>query len=155
MRFTSENTKNARANVYETDTSRTVDTTGNAPDSNQGGIAIVRQEPYYTVRKLTPLECARLQGFPDWWTDNLEMAEEEITEDVLSFWREVFETHRKIVTGTKKPKTDKQIKKWLMNPYSDSALYKMWGNGVALPCVLYVIEGIKEELSKEREVTNE
>ena len=155
VRFTSEKTKNARANVYETDTSRTVDTTGNAPDSNQGGIAIVQQEPYYTVRKLTPLECARLQGFPDWWTDNLEMAEEEITEDVLSFWREVFETHREIVTGAKKPKTDKQIKKWLMNPYSDSALYKMWGNGVALPCVLYVIEGIKEELSKEREVKDE
>lgn len=155
VRFTSEKTKNARANVYETDTSRTIDTGGNAPDSNQGGIAIVQQESYYTVRKLTPLECARLQGFPDWWTENLEMAEEEITEDVLSFWREVFETHREIVTGAKKPKTDKQIKKWLMNPYSDSALYKMWGNGVALPCVLYVIEGIKEELSKEREVANE
>ena len=42
-----------------------------------------------------------------------------------------------------------------MNPYSDTALYKMWGNGVALPCVLYVIEGIKEELSKEREVKDE
>ena len=195
VRFTSEKTKTAKANVYETDTSRTIDTGGNAPDSNQGGIAIVRQEPYYvdtthaddvvrvddkvsslqardykggkcvltnepnepyyTVRKLTPLECARLQGFPDWWTENLEMAEEEITEDVLSFWREVFETHREIVTGANKPKTDKQIKKWLMNPYSDSALYKMWGNGVALPCVLYVIEGIKEELSKEREVKDE
>ena len=118
-------------------------------------VVCVQQEPYYTVRKLTPLECARLQGFPDWWTENLKMAEDEITEDVLSFWREVFETHRKIVTGAKKPKTDKQIKKWLMNPYSDTALYKMWGNGVALPCVLYVIEGIKEELSKEREVKDE
>lgn len=146
VRFTSENTKNARHNVYETSVSRTVDTSGNHPDGNQGGVAVVQQN--YVARKLAPLECSRLQGFPDWWTDNLEMAEEEITEDVLTFWREVFETHRNIVTGAKKPKTDKQIKKWLMNPYSDTALYKMWGNGVALPCVLYVIEGIKEELTK-------
>lgn len=51
----------------------------------------------YIVRRLTPLECCRLQGFPDWWEDG--------------------------VDG------------------SDSARYKMWGNGMALPCVLYVMEG--------------
>ena len=27
------------------------------------------QEPHYVVRRLTPLECERLQGFPDYWTD--------------------------------------------------------------------------------------
>ena len=41
-----------------------------------------------------------------------------------------------------KPKTSKQIKKWLADPYSDSAEYKMWGNGVALPCVVFVLSGI-------------
>lgn len=41
-----------------------------------------------------------------------------------------------------KPKTSKQIKKWLADPYSDSAEYKMWGNGVALPCVFFVLSGI-------------
>ena len=41
VRFTSEGTINSRANVYEADTSRTIDTSGNAPDSNQGGIAVV------------------------------------------------------------------------------------------------------------------
>lgn len=41
VRFTSENTKNARHNVYETDTARTVDTGGNHPESNQGGIAVI------------------------------------------------------------------------------------------------------------------
>lgn len=54
----------------------------------------------YIVRRLTPLECCRLQGFPDWWEDG--------------------------VDG------------------SDSARYKMWGNGMALPCVLYVMEGIAD-----------
>ena len=41
VRFTSEGTKNARHNCYETTTSRTIDTGGNAPDSNQGGVAVV------------------------------------------------------------------------------------------------------------------
>ena len=52
----------------------------------------------HIVRRLTPLECCRLQGFPDHWMDD--------------------------VDG------------------SDSAKYKMWGNGMALPCMLYVMEGI-------------
>lgn len=56
----------------------------------------------WIVRRLTPLECCRLQGFPDWWEDGVEG--------------------------------------------SDSARYKMWGNGMALPCVLYVMQGIKEAL---------
>ena len=34
-----------------------------------------------------------------------------------------------------KPKTKKQIVKWLNDPYTDAAEYKLWGNGVALPCV--------------------
>ena len=59
----------------------------------------------------------------------------------MVFWRAVFETHRKI-TGGKKTKTDSQIRRWLKNPHSDAAEYKMWGNGVALPCVFYVLTGI-------------
>ena len=35
-----------------------------------------------------------------------------------------------------------QIIKWLKNPHSDSAEYKMWGNGVALPNVYFVLSGI-------------
>ena len=58
---------------------------------------------HYIVRRMTPLECCRLQGFPDWWEDG--------------------------VGG------------------SDSARYKMWGNGMALPCVLYVMEGIADGVS--------
>lgn len=56
----------------------------------------------YSVRRLTPLECERLQGYPDGWTD---------------------------IPGA-----------------SDSARYKALGNSVAIPCVEYVLEGIKEVL---------
>lgn len=100
----------------------------------------VSQEPYYIVRRLTPTECARLQGFPDWWCSGLET--ENPTDDEIAFWRGVFETHRKITDKSKKPKTDKQVLKWLKNPHSDSAEYKMWGNGVALPCVCFVLSRI-------------
>ena len=31
--------------------------------------AVVYRKPHYIVRRLTPLECERLQGFPDGWTD--------------------------------------------------------------------------------------
>lgn len=60
----------------------------------------------YIVRRLTPLECSRLQGFPDWWEAGVEG--------------------------------------------SDSARYKMWGNGMALPNMLYAIRKIKENEDEER-----
>lgn len=97
-------------------------------------------EPVYTVRRLTPLECCRLQGFPDYWCDSLET--ENPTDAEIAEWMQIFETHRKAIGKTSKPKTEKQIIKWLKNPYSDSAMYAMWGNGVALPCVFYVLNGI-------------
>ena len=94
----------------------------------------------YTVRRLTPTECARLQGFPDWWCTDLET--EDPTDGELEFWRQVFETHRNITSGSKKAKSDKQLRAWLKSPHSDSAEYKLWGNGVALPCVFFVLSGI-------------
>lgn len=100
----------------------------------------VTEEPYYIVRRLTPTECARLQGFPDWWCDDL--GTDNPIDEELVFWRDVFETHRRVVTGAAKPKTDKQIIKWLSDPYTDSAEYKMWGNGIALPCAVFVLSGI-------------
>lgn len=71
-------------------------------DSNQIPLKLDEARPprKYILRRLTPLECCRLQGFPDDWTAGVEG--------------------------------------------SDAAQYKMWGNGMALPCVLYVMQGIAE-----------
>lgn len=81
-------------------------------DINDSGIAqtVVAKGPsavgygqspcQFEVRRLTPTECARLQGMPDWWCDDV--------------------------------------------PHKDAPEYKMWGNGMALPNVLYVLEGIVE-----------
>lgn len=103
-------------------------------------IAPVPQEVSYTVRRLTPTECARLQGFPDDWCHDLGTADP--TDEEIAFWADVFEIYRRLVTHAKKPKTEKQIRKWLADPYSDAAEYKLWGNGVALPCVYFVLSGI-------------
>ena len=100
----------------------------------------VSKEPDYIVRRLTPTECARLQGFPDWWCSNL--GTDEPTEEEIEFWTEVFETHRSVMGSSSKPKSRNQIIKWLKAPHSDSAEYKMWGNGVALPNVCFVLSGI-------------
>ena len=97
-------------------------------------------EPEYIVRRLTPTECARLQGFPDWWCAGL--GTDEPNEDEIEFWTEVFEIHRSVMGNSSRPKSRNQIIKWLKNPHSDSAEYKMWGNGVALPNVYFVFSGI-------------
>ena len=60
----------------------------------------------------------------------------------IDHWREVWEIHRKVMGTSSKPKTDKQIIKWLKEPHSDSAEYRLWGNGVPLPCVYFVLAGI-------------
>lgn len=91
-----------------------------------------------SIRCLTPLECSRLQGFPDWWTKDLENPDPS-AED-FSFWMEVWKEWTSV--NGKRPKTEKQVRHWLAVTHTDSAEYKMWGNGVALPCVSFVLGSI-------------
>ena len=63
------------------------------------------KERKYVLRRLTPIECLRLQGLPDWWVDG--------------------------ANG------------------SDSAIYKMAGNGLAIPCACDVLGRIAEEMRRE------
>ena len=99
----------------------------------------ISETPYYIVRRLMPTECAKLQGFPSWWCKNLET--ENPSKDEITFWKQVFDTHSKIM-GKSKSKNENQIIKWLKSPHSDTAEYKLLGNGVALPCVYFVLSGI-------------
>ena len=65
---------------------------------NNDQVLFQRAETQYIVRRLTPLECCRLQGMPDWWCADI--------------------------------------------PHSDAQEYRMWGNGMALPNALYIMEGL-------------
>lgn len=59
---------------------------------------------HYLVRRLMPVECARLQGMPDDWCSKV--------------------------------------------PHKDTPEYKLWGNGMALPCILYMMEGAAEVIQR-------
>ena len=97
---------------------------------------------HYLVRRLTPTECARLQGFPDLW-GHLNK-KENFTDEEYKFWLEVRNAYARINNKAVKDYTKAQILTWYNKLHTDSAEYKMWGNGIALPNALYVMQGIAE-----------
>ena len=99
-------------------------------------------KPVYIVRRLTPTECARLQGFADRWGDI--DAKKKFTDEEYHFWLEVRNTHAAINGKKIKEYTKAQMLTWYNKLNTDGAEYKMWGNGIALPTALYVMQGIKE-----------
>lgn len=105
----------------------------------------------YIIRRLTPLECNRLQGFPDGW--GIHDHKDSLTGEEFVFWMNVYMTHARI--NGKKPRahTAKSLTQWYNSLHTDSAEYKMWGNGIALPCAEYVMEGIAEELKEAAQCT--
>lgn len=96
----------------------------------------------YIVRRLTPTECARLQGFPSWW--GIVNPVENLTDEDYAFWLDVRNTYAEINGKATKEYTREQMLAWYNKLHSDSAEYKMWGNGIALPNALYVMQGIAE-----------
>ena len=139
---------NPKSGFYEADTSRTLDLNGGNPCCNQGGVAVVEdadgaaavdcrnlretdevsgtllakaasggyslnyQNPVRTglcVRRLTPTEAERLQGYPDGWTES--------------------GADGRAISDTKR--------------------YQMLGNSVAVPCVAYIMQGIRDAVGGE------
>lgn len=100
----------------------------------------------YIVRRLTPTECARLQGFPDDWghPDH----KEDFTDEEYRFWMDVRNTHAAINGKNVKEYSRAQMLKWYNKLHTDSSEYKMWGNGIALPTALYVMQGIFDAMER-------
>ena len=117
-----------------------------AMNHNLNSNGIVRVQ--YIVRRLTPTECARLQGFPDTWGHPIEKT--ELTDEEYQFWLTVRNTHAAINDKATKEYTKDQILKWYNSLHTDSSEYKMWGNGIALPNALYVMQGIADVMSEEK-----
>lgn len=95
----------------------------------------------YTVRRLTPTECARLQGFADNWGHP--DRKDAFSDEEYSFWISVRNTYAAINGKAARQYTRRQMLSWYNKLHTDSAEYKMWGNGIALPCALYVMQGVK------------
>lgn len=100
----------------------------------------------YVVRRLTPTECARLQGFPDEWGHPNQ--KDDFTDEEYRFWLEVRNTHAAINGKAVKEHTKAQMLSWYNKLHTDSAEYKMWGNGIALPPALYCMQGIADALER-------
>ena len=101
----------------------------------------------YIVRRLTPLECCRLQGFPDGW--GVPKHKDAMDDCEAAYWEDVRRTHAEIAGKTYKPFASRAaLVKWYNGLHTDSAEYKMWGNGVALPCAYNVVSGCAEELRR-------
>lgn len=111
-----------------------------------------RKTPDWIVRRLIPLECGRLQGFPDGW------AEIEPLTDLreLPFWREVYakdceikgkKPNRKIMQADSE-EGGRALMRWHDGLHSMTAEYAMWGNGMALPNALFFVKSAFRELGK-------
>ena len=112
------------------------------PDKENFNAVIESRPPRYIVRRLTPTECARLQGFPDDWGHPDQ--KETFTKEEYEFWLDVRNTHAIINGKTTKQYTKDQMLSWYNKLHTDGAEYKMWGNGIALPNALYVMQGIAD-----------
>ena len=92
----------------------------------------------WVIRRLTPLECERLQGYPDFWTCLKQ--KETLDGEEFDFWRNVMITDKKI-KGKKcnEYPTPMQITRWYNKLECDGNRYKALGNSLAIPCALRVI----------------
>lgn len=111
--------------------------------------------PDWIVRRLIPLECGRLQGFPDGWAEIAPLT----SPLEFPFWREVYardceikgkRPSRKIVQGGS-TESDKALMRWHDGLHSMAAEYAMWGNGMALPNALFFVKNAFRELGKPAE----
>ena len=90
------------------------------------GNNVVRQR--YIVRRLTPLECERLQGFPDNWTRIGEVVGYERQIDEITGEEYVQAIYEYTDANGKKRKT------------SDAARYKALGNSISIPNWKWVLK---------------
>ena len=92
----------------------------------------------WVIRRLTPLECERLQGYPDYWT--CLKPKETLDGEEFGFWRNVMITDKKI-KGKKcnEHPTPAQLTRWYNKLECDGSRYKALGNSLAIPCALRVI----------------
>lgn len=98
----------------------------------------------FMVRRLTPTECGRLQYYPDGWCDLPQVT--DMSDEEVDFWNGVLAEMAEINKKPYKPKTKKQVIRWYNKLGSDSALYKAFGNSIALPFWMFLLERIADRL---------
>lgn len=118
----------------------------NSPLVASGPSAVAYEFKRWIVRRLTPTECERLQGFPDRWTETPKI--ESLSDNEYAFWLGVYERDKLIRNKQYKAPNKQQIIKWYNKLDCDGNRYKMLGNSLAIPCVFYILNNIAEERRK-------
>lgn len=94
----------------------------------------MNEQDGYVVRRLTPVECERLQGFPDGWTDITGSDPDELLP--------------RMPQGGD-PKVAQKVRKWSQE-CPDGARYKACGNSMAVPVMRWI--GSRIQMVDEMEV---
>lgn len=144
---------NPHSGIFETQIARTIDRNGGDPRCNQGGTCVCQKNTFaWVVRRLTPLECERLQGYPDGWTVLPKI--EDMSEEEYDFFIKVYLLDKQIRGQTvKKLPTKEQLVRWYNKLDSDGTRYRQLGNSLAIPCALRVIGYIADYI-REKEISS-
>ena len=95
------------------------------------------------IRKLTPLECERLQGFPDNWT--ILIKKEDMSDDEYDSWLKIYQNYKLLRNKSFNKNISKEkLINWYNKLECDSSRYKALGNSIAIPCVDFIMKRIKE-----------
>lgn len=101
----------------------------------------------YIVRRLTPLECCRLQGYPDGWTENIKF--ETLSQEQVEQLEQIRKTWAEVNGKNYKPCKDRAaLEKWFNGLQTDSAEYKAYGNSLAIPCSYDVIRRVANAIRR-------
>ena len=144
---------NPQSGIYETQIARTIDHNGGDPRCNQGGTCVCEKNSYaWVTRRLTPLECERLQGYPDGWTVLPKI--KDMSEEEYDFFIKVYLLDKQIRgQAVKKLPTREQLVRWYNKLDSDGTRYRQLGNSLAIPCALRVIGYIADYI-REKEISS-
>lgn len=113
----------------------------------KGPSAVAYKFIEWVIRRLTPLECERLQGYPDHWTKLPKIS--DMTDEEYLFFLKVFLLDKAIRGQQQKnPPAKASLVKWYNKLDCDGNRYKMCGNSLAIPCALRVLGGIADYIAQ-------
>lgn len=118
------------------------------PDKDNFNCVIGDQNMETIVRRLTPTECERLQGYPDGWTIIGEPEEVEVKDYKRTYDEEGNEISKELIgthTEIEYFYIDSNGKK---KKCSDSARYKALGNSICLPFWFYLLRRISAQYER-------
>lgn len=101
----------------------------------------------WIIRRLTPRECERLQGYPDDWTVIGEIT--EMSDEDYEFYKALYIADKQL-RGKKYCKNPDKAKiiRWYNTLCNNTSRYRALGNSLAIPCALRVVGYIADYMRR-------